>query len=373
MTNSTITGNSAQFRSGGIYNSTFTHYTTYIGTVTLTNSTISGNMAGTNGGGVGSNGLLILTNSTVSGNPAGDRGGGVDNTGTVTLTNSTLTGNASGRVAGGVFNTGSLTLVQSLLSGNTAAVNGPEAYSVPGTSGPGMVIADGFNVIGHDASPGIAGFTLGASDVVPAVPLAAILDPTLAYNGGVTRTHALIFGSPAVDAVLGAACASGTDQRGAPRAQDGDGDTLADCDSGAVERGQVPVQTSLNSTRLNCRTATCQVPVTCNLTEAECTNEVELTVRARPRRNSDGTEAKAARLIRFAAGVANIPPGGTGTVSLKLTKQGKRLVRMTKKRRLKGVLGIREIAATVSNTPLTISRTERHHQAQTAVTRTDLR
>lgn len=187
---------------------------------------------------------------------------------------------------------------------------------------------------------------------MPAEPLAAILDPTLGYNGGATRTHALVFGSPAVDAVLGAACATGTDQRGAPRAQDGDGDTFADCDSGAVERGQVPVQVSLNSNRLACRTATCQVPVTCNLTEAGCTNEVELTVRTRPRLNSDGTAAKAARPIRFAAGVANIPPGGSGTVTLELTKRGKRLVRATKKRRLKGVLAITEIA-----TPLTISRT----------------
>lgn len=72
----------------------------------------------------------------------------------------------------------------------------------------------------------------------------------------------------------------------------------------------------------------------------------------------DGTVTKAARVIRFAAGVANIPPGGSGTVSLQLTKQGKRLVRATTKRRLKGVVGIREIATTVSNTPLTISRTD---------------
>ena len=191
----------------------------------------------------------------------------------------------------------------------------------------------------------------------PRTRSAAILDPTLGYNGGATRTHALVFGSPAVDAVLGTACATGTDQRGAPRAQDGDGDTFADCDSGAVERGQVPVQVSLNSTRLDCRTAACRVPVTCNLTEAQCTNEVEVTVRALPRANSDSTAAQAARRIRFAVGVANFPPGGTGTVTLKLTKQGKRLVRATKKRQLKGVLGIKEVTVTVSNAPITISRT----------------
>lgn len=78
----------------------------------------------------------------------------------------------------------------------------------------------------------------------------------------------------------------------------------------------------------------------------------------RPRRNGDGKATKAPRVIKFAAGVANIPPGGSGTVNLRLTKQSKRLVRATTKRRLKGVLGIREISATVSSTPLTISRTD---------------
>ncbi|MGH8589889.1 MAG: right-handed parallel beta-helix repeat-containing protein [Gammaproteobacteria bacterium] len=377
LTNSTIEGNSAQTHGGGIYSSDY-----FAAMLTLTHTTISDNTAGTTGGGVSNGGLLELTNSTISGNSAGDRGGGVENTGTATLTNSTVSGNtagdraagvyntgtatftsstvsrnASGRVAGGLFNTGRLTLVQSLLSGNTAPVNGPEAYSVAGQSGQGTVVVEGFNVFGHDGSPGVAGFTLGASDVVPAVPVSAILDPTLAYNGGTTRTHALIFGSPAVDAVLGSACATGTDQRGAPRAQDGDGDTFADCDSGAVERGQVPIQAELAGTRLDCRGTTCGIPVRCNLTEAQCTNEVEVVVRTRALRAADGTVTKAARPIRFASGVTNVPPGGTGQVTLRLTKQGKRLVRETTKKRLKGVLGIREIVAATSNTPVTINNT----------------
>ena len=60
--------------------------------------------------------------------------------------------------------------------------------------------------------------------------------------------------------VLGAPCATATDQRGAPRAQDGDGDAFADCDSGAVERGLVPVQAELVGTRLDCRRTTCGIP-----------------------------------------------------------------------------------------------------------------
>lgn len=289
VTNSTIEGNFARSHGGGIYNRPADTYgeTRYARILTLTNSTVSGNTAGMSGGGVDNGDTLTVTNSTFSGNTAADRGGAVDNTGTVTLTNSTLSRNASGSAAGGLFNTGTVTLAQSVLSGNTAVVNGPEAYSAPGASGPSTVVVNGFNIFGHDSTPGIVGFPpLGATDLAPAVPLANVLDPTLRYNGGPTATHALVFGSPAVDVVFGAPCVIATDQRGAPRAQDGDGDTFADCDSGAVERGQVPVQASLNSTRLACRTATCQVPVTCNLTEPDCTNEVELTVRARPRRNS---------------------------------------------------------------------------------------
>ncbi len=344
LNGSTVSGNTggAGSSGGGIDNG---------GTLTLSNSTVEGNTADI-GGGVDNSVYLTLTNSTISGNTARDRGGGLYNGNSMTLTHSTVSRNASGRIAGGLFNQGSLTLVQTLISGNTAPVNGPEAYNIFGT-----VIGDSFNIFGHDGSTGVVGFTLGATDHVPAAPLSATLDTSLGYNGGPNRTHTLVFGSPAVDRVPGAACATGTDQRGAPRPQDGDGDTFADCDIGSVERGQVPVQASLNSTGLDCTTA-CRVPVTCNLTEAQCTNEVEVTVRALPRRNSNGTAAQGAGRIQFAGGVANIPPGGTGTVSLKLTKQGKRLVRATKKRRLKGVLGIKEIAATVTNTPLTISRTD---------------
>jgi hypothetical protein len=346
---SAVEGNSAGASGGGVLNES--------GTMDLTDSTVSGNTAATSGGGVlNESGTLTLTNSTISGNSAGNRGGGVDNTGTATLTDSTASRNAAGRVAGGLFNTGTVTLIQSLLTGNTAPVNGPEAYSIAGQSGPDTVVANGFNVFGHDGSAGIAGFTLGASDFVPVDPLAAILDPTLGYNGGVTRTHALVFGSPALDAVLGAACATATDQRGAPRAQDGDGDTFSDCDSGAVERGRVPVQAELVRPRVVCTRTRCRITVRCNLTEAQCTNPIEVVVRRRRTRADDGTLEKAARRVRFASGVTNIPPGETQTVILRITRQGRPLAQGPRPR-LSGVLGIREIAATVTNTPITISNT----------------
>ena len=68
------------------------------GSVTLTNSLVSGNSAESDGGGVFSRGAT-LTNSTVSDNRAGESGGGVSagngEGDTATLVNSTVSGNSA--------------------------------------------------------------------------------------------------------------------------------------------------------------------------------------------------------------------------------------------------------------------------------------
>ena len=62
----------------------------------------------------------------------------------------------------------------------------------------------------------------------------------LGNNGGDTLTHALLPGSPAIDAGEDVGCPT-TDQRGVARPQDGDGDMTAVCDIGAYELGQIAV------------------------------------------------------------------------------------------------------------------------------------
>lgn len=57
----------------------------------------------------------------------------------------------------------------------------------------------------------------------------------LQNNSGRTMTHALLAGSPALDAVAAGACTESADQRGVRRPQDGNGDGVALCDMGAFE------------------------------------------------------------------------------------------------------------------------------------------
>jgi hypothetical protein len=233
VTTSTIMGNAASY-GGGVVNR---------GPCVVTTSTIVGNSTfGGVGGGVVNAGTLTVRTSTITGNTAAASGGGVVNDGTLTMLNSTITGNVAedgvGVVGGGVWNAfsyGTLTLARTLVSGNTATT-GPEIAN------DGTVLADNHNLFGVDGTAGVEGFTPGATDIVPpaGTQLADILNPTLAFNGGPTQTHALVPGSPAIDAG-GTDCADATgdslatDQRGRPRVVDGNSDGIPACDIGAVE------------------------------------------------------------------------------------------------------------------------------------------
>jgi len=112
---------------GGIYNES--------GTLTMSNSILSGNTAEIYGGGMfsGYGSTLTTTNSTLSGNTAGYYGGGINNSGTTTLINSDLSGNMAA-FGGGIFNLfGPLTITNSSLSGNTTSSSGGGIYNYYGT------------------------------------------------------------------------------------------------------------------------------------------------------------------------------------------------------------------------------------------------
>ena len=231
---STISGNQADLDGGGIAN---------YGVLTVTSSTISGNTAGRDGGGLINNGFtrpstVTLLNSTVSGNTAGRDGGALANfayraDSQMRVTQSTLTGNQATRNGGGLVTDATTTLARTLVSGNSA-VTGAEIHRIAHT-----LNANSFNLFGQSAitkASALSNFTPGANDRVatsdgaPATTLAAILDTTLANNGGATQTHALPVGSPAIDVIPTGQCSDVTvDQRSVQRPQG------TACDIGAVE------------------------------------------------------------------------------------------------------------------------------------------
>jgi hypothetical protein len=191
VANSTISGNSSGDTGGGIFASSFSNGPH----VSIENSTISGNSAGTSGGGI--YGALLnpldrfrIVNSTVSGNSAGTSGGGIYNLrSSLHLANSTITGNSAGSGGGiyndgGQFNDGIVEISNTILN---AGASGENIFNSNST-----VTSSGYNLSSDDG----AGYLDGPGDQINTDPL---LGP-LQDNGGSTFTHALLAGSPAINA-----------------------------------------------------------------------------------------------------------------------------------------------------------------------------
>jgi hypothetical protein len=253
-------------------------------TIMLINSTVSGNHVDTNGSGGGGianlGGEMMLINSTVSNNTVNGVGfqfggqlavgGGIVNSwaGSLTVVNSTVsrnlvnshTGELGGGASygGGIFNFRSATLHlhNATITANTVTSFSPSPEIPPGIGIGGGVVN---GIEGSDVFlPGtvtvqnsiIAGNSALTSNNDYSGPLDfhsfsliggnPLLGP-LANNGGLTQTHALKVGSPALDAGDPAGCRDeqgnvlATDQRGASRPFG------PRCDIGAFERGSLMV------------------------------------------------------------------------------------------------------------------------------------
>jgi hypothetical protein len=199
-------------------------------TLHLIHSTVFGNRSDHEGA-IENHGTATIESSTVSGN-VGDESAGIYNTGTLTIVSSTIASNvATFEAGGGIGNRGTVLVRNSVIAGNRAA-QGPDCT--------GGLVSLGYNVVGN-----AAGCALSGGNGTDLIGVDALLGP-LGWNGGPTPTHAPRFRSPVIDAANPAGCvdAAGaplaTDQRGAPREDDGDCDTVARCDIGAFESPCLP-------------------------------------------------------------------------------------------------------------------------------------
>ena len=224
-----------------------------LGDLTITNSTFTGSHASVDGGAIDSEGgTLTIVNSTLSGNAADFDGGGLLNCGssTAVLINVTITNNRAdadgdgGGTGGGISQISSspITLRNTLVAGNfVGASPGTTADDVNNVEEMRVVdAASAHNLIGVDTGlSGISNGTNGNQIGTAGTPLDARL-AALASNGGVTQTHALLAGSPALDAgdnTLADAAGLTTDQRGAgfPRKRAAAGGVTQTADIGAFE------------------------------------------------------------------------------------------------------------------------------------------
>ncbi|HEY0180426.1 MAG TPA: choice-of-anchor Q domain-containing protein [Dokdonella sp.] len=210
----------------------------FVYTTQLLHSTVSGNVAAhldvegrtsyDIGGGLISvlGGLLI--SSTVDSNYSEGRGGGIATFNDFALYNSTVSGNVAATSGGGglfLRRPAGLSATSSTIAANHAATGGGVWSNSESLTLESSIVADNFAAAGAaDLQDDMPATVAGSNDLIGAASATVVPPPDtlyanprlapLAYNGGPTRTHALLPDSPAIDAGNNVA-ALPYDQRGA--------------------------------------------------------------------------------------------------------------------------------------------------------------
>ncbi|RPJ44002.1 MAG: right-handed parallel beta-helix repeat-containing protein, partial [Chloroflexi bacterium] len=204
-------------------------------TVHIYNSTLSANQ----GGGIFINGgQLHIANSTISGNQGGS--GILAQNASVEIASSTIVKNVASTAGSGggisASNGATVALRNTILADNTNAT-APNCSAATGAT----VTSKGYNILSSTTGCTVSAVTGDQFNVDP------LIESMLKDNGGHTQTHTLQTKSRAIDRGNPGGCTDvdgkplTIDQRGYARPQDGDGDSAARCDVGAVEliqRGQ---------------------------------------------------------------------------------------------------------------------------------------
>ena len=241
--------------------------------LTLIDCTISDNV-GRYGAGLWvhpdfSGGVIRILRSTISGNHAvatlndsvSGIGGGVyveyvqQNSVTLEITNSTISGNVADRIGGAMYLTGKLTAAinDTTITGNSAGQDSDAICDETGgmpNSGPmlrrSIIAGNGLDSVpdcggsysdfkhdyGYNVIVGTCVGALGPESTTKIVTSNGAMLSDLANNGGLTKTHLPLAGSPVFNMIpVGSpGCTPGsTDQRGVSRPQS------TGCDSGSVE------------------------------------------------------------------------------------------------------------------------------------------
>ena len=212
----------------------------------LRNSTVTNNSAEDDGGGI----FLVdataqLINTTVSSNSARLNGAAIDIAygSTATIRNSTISGNRNNTTNRDIVNVrggSTLEMASSTISDNITSQSGASLdVTGTGSSVRDSIIAN--TVDGADCNIGNSTIRVDSANIIEdgsclvALGVGQSIDPLLgplAYNGGPTRTHALLSGSPAIDPQRTSADATPNDQRGFA--------AIGPRDIGAFEYGSTP-------------------------------------------------------------------------------------------------------------------------------------